>query len=146
LVEEKKDGAVLYTRDPEIYKTERHGSETFSYDLPIRDYGVYTLVLKFAELHFNQTGERLFDIKVGKRTILRDFDILKEAGGQFIAVDKYFVLELTDDEEVYIDDELCQDAWIGYKEIIRVDFVKGKADYPKIDGIVVTYGNMQGLL
>jgi AMMECR1 domain-containing protein len=27
-----------------------------------------------------------------------------------------------------------------------VDFVKGKADYPKIDGIVVTYGNMQGLL
>jgi hypothetical protein len=140
-VEEKKESTILYTKDTEVYKSERHG-EAFHYDLPIRTEGVYTLVLKFAELHFNETGQRVFDIRVGKRIVLRNFDIIKEAGGSFIAVDKFFVVELTAFEEVYFDDELCEDAYQDQEEIIRVEFLKGKADLPKIDAILVTAGNL----
>jgi len=75
--------------------------------------------------------------------LLRDFDIIKESGGkQFTAVDKFFVFELTKDDDVYIDDELFVDGYDLDKEAISVEFLKGKADFPKIDAILITRGGL----
>ena len=52
----------------------------------------------------------MFDIKIGDRLVIRNFDIIKE-GGNFTAIDRYHQLELTNDQEIYFDDELCYNAY-----------------------------------
>ncbi len=40
-------------RDQIIYQTERYHTQTFGYDIPVRDDGHYLLILKFSEVYFN---------------------------------------------------------------------------------------------
>ena len=61
---EEKDHQILFTKDSGVYRTERHG-KNFSYDIVIPTPGVYTLILKYAELWFNETGKRVFDLWIG---------------------------------------------------------------------------------
>jgi hypothetical protein len=51
--------------------------------LPNVDYGQasYTVRLYFAELEGLEPGRRVFDVAVAGRTVLKDFDIAREAGG-----------------------------------------------------------------
>jgi hypothetical protein len=46
------------------------------------------------------------------------------------------------DEELYIDDELCHNSYTDSK--IKIEFEKGKADLPKVDGIIVVKGGLYG--
>lgn len=50
----------------------------------------YTIRLHFAELEQKQAGQRVFDVLLQGRPVLRDFDIVREAGGTNIAVIKQF--------------------------------------------------------
>lgn len=50
----------------------------------------YTVRLHFAELEAVQEGERVFDVALQGETVLRGFDILKEAGGRNRGVVKEF--------------------------------------------------------
>lgn len=61
---QEKDHQILFTKDAGIYRNERHGKK-FSYNLKIPEPGNYTLILKYAELWFNQTGQRVFDLWIG---------------------------------------------------------------------------------
>jgi hypothetical protein len=77
-------GQVTGVRDPEVYDRERFGH--FEYALPV-DAGKYALSLHFAEKYWgagNQggggEGNRLFDVFCNGVVLLRNFDILKEAG------------------------------------------------------------------
>jgi hypothetical protein len=77
-------GQVTGVRDPEVYERERFGH--FEYALPV-DTGKYALSLHFAEKYWgagNQggggEGNRLFDVFCNGVVLLRNFDILKEAG------------------------------------------------------------------
>jgi len=79
-------GQVTGTRDPDLYERERFGH--FEYALPV-DTGKYALSLHFAEKYWgvgNQggggEGNRLFDVFCNGAVLLRNFDILKEAGPQ----------------------------------------------------------------
>ena len=51
-------------------------NEGFKYTVPAptKD-GTYTLVLKFSEVYFNEPGQKVFDIKLGSKTIIKDLDI-----------------------------------------------------------------------
>ena len=40
---------IKLSNDPDLYQTERWGSEDFSYDIPIVQNGKYVLILKFSE-------------------------------------------------------------------------------------------------
>lgn len=42
----------------------------------------------FAELEDVQPGQRVFDVKVGDRVVLKDFDVVRAAGGKDRAVVK----------------------------------------------------------
>ncbi len=85
---------VAGTPDPGVYSGERYGH--FNYAIPVAE-GHYTLTLRFAETYFGPhnpgrggVGNRLFNVYCNGATLLRNFDIFKEAGGENRAVDKTF--------------------------------------------------------
>jgi hypothetical protein len=82
------------TPDPDLYSGERFGN--FSYALPVPP-GKYTVTLRFAETYFGPenpggggAGSRVFDVYSNGEALLRNFDIIKEAGGANRALDKTF--------------------------------------------------------
>ncbi len=86
---------VKGTNDPDLYDGERFGN--FDYEIPV-DTGQYTVRLYFAELFFGTkydagkggVGSRVFDVYCNGQTLLRNFDIFKEAGGPNRALVKTF--------------------------------------------------------
>lgn len=93
------EGAI----DEEFFATERWGN--FSYAIPVAP-GKYNVTLWFAERNFGASnrerysgppelagggvGSRVFDVLCNGKTLLHDFDILKEAGTENRAVEKRF--------------------------------------------------------
>ncbi len=87
------------TPDPELYARQRYGN--FSYHIPVAP-GRYSVTLRFAESNFgvrdfgipspapDRTGSRIFDIYCNRVILAKNFDILKEAGGPNIALEKTF--------------------------------------------------------
>lgn len=45
--------------DQVLYQTERYNEDTFGYDIPIRDEGDYILVMKYAEVYFAQSQQKV---------------------------------------------------------------------------------------
>lgn len=92
----KNDREVTGTADPELFRSSRFGN--FSYTIPVPE-GTYTLTLFFDEYWFGLeaeggagggSGSRLFDVYCNGAALLRDFDILKNAGGPEIAISRTF--------------------------------------------------------
>lgn len=50
---------------------------------------VYTLVLKFSEVYFDQPGEKVFNVKVGEHFIQRDLDPFERAYGKYMPYDLF---------------------------------------------------------
>jgi hypothetical protein len=76
---------VSGTADPELFGSERFGH--FRYAIPVDRRGRYTVILHFAELYYGAqlpgeggVGSRVFHVFCNGQTLLRDFDIYKEAG------------------------------------------------------------------
>lgn len=96
-------GDVQDAFDPEFFDWERWGN--FSYAIPVAS-GRYTVTLWFAERNFGTAnrerysgppelagggaGSRSFDVVANGKVLLRDFDIMKEAGGENRAVWRRF--------------------------------------------------------
>lgn len=45
--------------DQILYQTERYNEDTFGYDIPIREEGDYILVMKYAEVYFAQSQQKV---------------------------------------------------------------------------------------
>ena len=80
--------------DPQLFQYARSGD--FSYHIPLAP-GTYQLHLHFVETTYGPgapggAGEysRIFDVSANGRPILRNFDILSDAGGPFIADERVF--------------------------------------------------------
>jgi uncharacterized repeat protein (TIGR04076 family) len=120
---EAVDGADLIdisrTADPapkEVYGSERWGE--FRYDLDGLEAGsAYRLRLHFAEVFFSEEGKRAFDVRANGQVLLKDFDIVKEAGG----ANKALVREA----------EVRADA----RGRIAVELAKGRIENPKLSGL-----------
>ena len=90
-----RDGKVEGTNDPDLFDGERYGN--FDYQIPVAA-GRYTVKLYFAEnfigtrfdAQHRGAGTRVFDVYCNGHTLLRNFDILKEAGGPSRALVKAF--------------------------------------------------------
>jgi hypothetical protein len=77
-----------------LYTSERWGH--FSYAVPVAE-GRYRVNLKFSEGHYGErnqgvggVGSRLFDVYCNGVALLRNFDIMKEAGGEGRPVERTF--------------------------------------------------------
>ena len=80
--------------DAGLYESYRFGH--FSYSIPVVEGSRYTVRLHFAESWFAHVtpgsgiGNRVFDLYCNGQTLLKNFDILKEAGGGLRAVVRVF--------------------------------------------------------
>ncbi len=88
--------SVEAEKDAELYQSERYGN--FTYTIPLAQ-GRYTVTLKFAETYFglgptnpsgSGPGMRVFDVYCNGEALLKDFDIIREAGGVNRPLDKVF--------------------------------------------------------
>jgi hypothetical protein len=85
--------AVTGTPDPDLFGNERYGH--FSYALPVAP-GAYTVTMYFAETYWGKeneggggAGQRLFDIYCNGSAIVRNLDILKEAGPNHALIKRF---------------------------------------------------------
>jgi hypothetical protein len=85
---------IWRTQDPIIYRTSRQGD--FSYSIPLKA-GIYELHLHFAETQYGPEnaggggeGSRTITVTANGETLLHDFDVLADAGGERTAEVKIF--------------------------------------------------------
>ena len=85
-----RTNAISGTTEPDLFKGERHGN--FVYTVPVAP-GKYRVTLWFAETYFGSSnpggggvGSRIFNVNCGERSLLKNFDIYKEAGGENRAI------------------------------------------------------------
>ena len=71
--------------DTRLYDSFREG--LFSYRVPVPD-GKYKITLRFAEPTAAAAAERVFDVSVNGRRVLKHFDVFAAAGGKLKAVDE----------------------------------------------------------
>ena len=86
--------AIAQTEDDFLYQSE-HIGEDFSYSQAVPN-GSYDVTLHFAEIYFNQSGKRVFDVTLEDQLVLDDFDIYDQAGGKDIALEKTFNVNVND--------------------------------------------------
>jgi len=89
---------VSGTDDPELFGAERYGH--FSYAIPVDRRGRYTVVLHFAEFYHGPqlpggggVGSRRFNVFCNGQTLLRDFDVFKEAGSLRVVTKRFEHIE-----------------------------------------------------
>ena len=85
---------ISRTQDPIIYRSSRQGD--FSYNIPLKP-GPYELRLHFAETQYGPEnsggggeGSRTMSVTANGETLLQDFDVLADAGGERTAEIKVF--------------------------------------------------------
>ena len=121
--------------DEVLYQTERYHTSTFGYEIPLAGDGDYVLVLKFCEVYFNSLNSKVFDIVLnGDHQIISDLDIYGQVG-KGIAHDEYIYFSVSRNRLYYKEEE---SEIRGGK--VRVEFIKGYRDNPKINGIVLIKG------
>uniref|UniRef100_A0A158Q7M7 DNA 3'-5' helicase n=1 Tax=Elaeophora elaphi TaxID=1147741 RepID=A0A158Q7M7_9BILA len=82
-------------RDAILYQTERYHTEDFSYTVPLpKDDGEYTLVLKFCEVYFQSSQQKVFDVLLNDEVVIAELDIFKEAEGIGVAYDRLLTFHL----------------------------------------------------
>ena len=128
--------SIRNTKDSELYQTERYDTKTFSYEVPVPGDGVYTLVLKFSEVYFGSEGEKVFDVRIGDVEIISDLDIFAKVG-KGAAYDEYVEFSVKQGQ-LYIDEQQVRKALSAGK--LKVDFIKGAYDNPKINAIALVRG------
>ncbi|XP_063700224.1 malectin [Culicoides brevitarsis] len=126
--------------DEILYQTERYHSSTFGYDLPANQDGEYVLVLKFCEVYFNAPNQKVFDVILnGDHTVVADLDIFSLVG-RGTAHDEYIYFSVSRGKLYYKEEE---------SEIrngkIRIEFIKGYRDNPKINAIALIKGDVENI-
>ena len=94
---------IELTKDEELYQTERWADKDLIYSLPFEQSpGKFVLVLKFSEVYFQQSNEKVFDVAVGEKKIIKNIDVF-DLVGKAKAHDEYIEFELKDNNVVYHD-------------------------------------------
>ncbi|CAL1284607.1 unnamed protein product [Larinioides sclopetarius] len=122
--------------DQILYQTERYHHATFGYEIPVNKDGDYVLVLKFCEVYFSSPGMKVFDVTLnGVHTVVSDLDIFAKVG-KGVAYDEYIPFTIKGNKLIINEEESEHDGKI------RVEFIKGYRDNPKINAIYVMRGSL----
>jgi PKD repeat protein len=88
--------SVAGTDDDTLYQTECYtGSGDLDYALALED-GEYRVTLRFAEIYFENTDQRVFDVEVEGSDVVSDLDVVEAAGDDFTAYDVTTTVTVTD--------------------------------------------------
>jgi hypothetical protein len=114
--------AIANTVEDVLYQSERWGVFNYTFTVPS---GGYLVKLKFAEIYYTSTGQRLFNVAINGTTVLTNFDIVAAAGGANTAIDQTFSVN----------------AGSGSNNlVISFIHVSGQPDDPKVDAIEIVSG------
>lgn len=130
---------IKYTDTPAVYSTERYGTESFSYLIPVVEDGKYVLILKFSEVWFDREGQKLFHVKVGNYFVVNYLDIYGRVGKN-AAYDDFLPFELKQGK-IYVDKEEVSGGYFDGN--IQVEFIKTSYDNPKVNAIVLVKGTLK---
>ncbi|KAJ8937210.1 hypothetical protein NQ318_006631 [Aromia moschata] len=122
-----------------LYQTERYHTNSFGYDIPVSSDGDYVLVLKFCEVYFNAPNQKVFDVLLNGNTIIRNLDIFEKVG-RGVAHDEYIPFRISKGR-VFVKGE--ESELSGGR--IRIDFIKGYKDNPKINAMYVMKGTLEDI-
>jgi hypothetical protein len=128
----------------ELYQTERWHSDSFIYSIPIGEPGHYVIVLKFSEVYFQKVGEKVFDIGLGKLRLIRNLDVFERVG-KAAAHDEFIEFDLTEENKVLVKDKEAEGAYDKKNKLLRIKFIKGVSDNPKINAIALVKGSLMGI-
>ncbi|GFQ70527.1 malectin-A [Trichonephila clavata] len=121
--------------DQVLYQTERYHHATFGYEIPVNKDGDYVLVLKFCEVYFSSPGMKVFDVTLnGVHTVVSDLDIFAKVG-KGVAHDEHIPFIVKGNKLIVNEEESEHDGKI------RVEFIKGYRDNPKVNAIYVARGS-----
>lgn len=127
--------------DEYLYQTERYHTSSFGYDIPIAGDGEYALVLKFSEVYFNAPNMKVFDVVLnGEHTVVEQLDIYQNVG-RGVAHNEIVYFTISRGRLYYKEEE----SEIRGGGRIRVEFVKGSHDNPKINAMVLFKGSASEL-
>uniref|UniRef100_A0A147BFA9 Putative malectin n=1 Tax=Ixodes ricinus TaxID=34613 RepID=A0A147BFA9_IXORI len=122
-----------------LYQTERYHTATFGYDIPVNKDGNYVLVLKFSEVYFDSPGRKVFDVTLnGQHAVITGLDIYNRVG-RGVAHDERIPFVIKGNKLFVGNDESTHDGKI------KVEFIKGYRDNPKINAIYVIRGTEKDL-
>lgn len=126
--------------DEYIYQTERYHTGTFGYDIPVAGDGDYALVLKFSEVYFTAANMKVFDVALNnEHTVVQELDIFGLVG-KTVAHDEIVYFTISRGRLYYKEEE---------SEIrggrIRIEFIKGYRDNPKINALVLFKGDLHNI-
>ena len=132
---------IRNTDDEILYQTERWSSETLTYSIPLKSNinGKYVLNLKFSEVYFTNKGDKIFNVALGRETVIKNLDIYSKVGKAY-GLDEYIEFEIRN-KQVYYKNKNCNKALMGDK--LQINFVKGSADNPKINAILLVKGSLK---
>ena len=132
---------IRNTDDEILYQTERWSSETLTYSIPLKSNinGKYVLNLKFSEVYFTNKGDKVFNVALGKETVIKNLDIYSKVGKAY-ALDEYIEFEIRN-KQVYYKNKNCAKALMNDK--LQLNFVKGSSDNPKINAILLVKGSLK---
>lgn len=126
--------------DESLYQTERYHSATFGYDIPIAGDGDYALVLKFSEVYFTAPNQKVFDVVLnGEHTVVDELDIFQNVG-KSVAHDEIVYFTVSRGRLYYKEEE---SDIRGSR--VRIEFVKGQRDNPKINALVLFKGDLDNI-
>ncbi|GAB0089209.1 Malectin [Sergentomyia squamirostris] len=126
--------------DKILYQTERYHTSNFGYDIPLAGEGDYVLILKFCEVYFNAANMKVFDVVLnGEHTVVSDLDIFQQVG-KGTAHDDYVYFSVSRDRLYYKEDE----SEVRNNKI-RVEFIKGYRDNPKINALILLKGDLENI-
>lgn len=122
--------------DQVLYQTERYNEDSFGYEVPIRDEGEYVLVLKFAEVYFAQSQQKVFDVRVNGHVVVKDLDIFERVGHS-TAHDELIPFTIKRGK-LSVSGEVST-----FNGKLTVDFIKGYYDNPKVCALYIMKGKSE---
>ncbi len=86
------------TVDDVLYQTQRYGNGgSFAYRFDVPN-GRYEVELHFAEIFFDDPGQRVFDVWIEGQIVLDNLDVVDQAGGSFRPLVRTFTADVGDEQ------------------------------------------------
>ncbi|XP_021961370.1 malectin-B [Folsomia candida] len=126
----------VHPNDQILYQTERYHHSTFGYEIPIEEDGNYVMVIKFCEVYFNAPNMKVFDVVLNMNSIISDLDIYEKVG-HGVAYDEIVPFQISSGMKTLTFNGVESEVRGGK---IRVEFIKGYRDNPKVNAIYVIRG------
>lgn len=126
--------------DEYLYQTERYHNDNFGYDIPVTQDSDYALVLKFSEVYFTSPNQKVFDVMLNnEHIVVNQLDIYDQVG-KITAHDEIIYFTVSRGRLYYKEEE--SEVRNGR---IRIEFIKGTKDNPKINAIALFRGDLHAI-